>query len=151
MSIEAKLNELNLILEEPAPSNALFIPVSQSGNLLYTSGQVCRSNGKLLYAGKLGGSVTIEDGQKAAQQCILNCLSALQAHLGSLDKVKKIVKVVGFVQSDPDFADQPLVVNAASQLLLDLFGEKGQHARSAIGVNALPGNTAVEIEMIVEI
>lgn len=151
MSIEKRIQELNIKLEEMPPANIPFIPVNQSGNLVYTSGQVCVKEGKLISTGKLGAEVSIEEGQKAAEQCAINCLSVLQSHLGSLDKIKKVVKVLAFVQSSDDFKDQPVVVNAASELLLSIFGDKGKHARSAIGVNGLPSNASVEIEMIVEV
>lgn len=151
MSIEARLKELNITLEEQKPSDSKFIPVNQTGTLVFTSGQVCSRNGVLVSTGKLGSEVSIEEGQKAAEQSIIRCLSVLNDHLGDLNKVKKIVKVLGFVQSADDFYDQPQVMNAASDLLMDVFGEKGKHARSAIGVNSLPSNASVEIEMIVEI
>lgn len=151
MSIEAKLKELNITLEEPTPNTSRFIPVNQSGNLVYTSGQVCTSYGELVSTGKLGSEVSVEQGQKAAEQSIIRCLSVLKDHLGDLDKIKKVVKLLAFVQSADDFYDQPKVINAASDLLTNVFGEKGAHARSAIGVNTLPNNASVEIEMIVEI
>lgn len=151
MSIEAKLKELDIVLEEGSPSDLPFIPVIQTGNLVFTSGQVCRRNGELLFTGKVGEDVTIVDGQQAAEQCIINCLSVLQEHLGSLDRIKKVVKVLGFVQGADNFKEQPTVINAASELLISIFGEKGKHARSAIGVNGLPADTSVEIEIIVEV
>lgn len=151
MSIEAKLKELGIVLEKGSTSDLPFIPVIQTGNLVFTSGQVCRRDGELLFTGKVGEHVSIEGGQQAAKQCIVNCLSVLQEDLGSLDRIKRVVKVLGFVQSADNFKEQPTVINAASELLLSIFGEKGKHARSAIGVNGLPGDTPVEIEVIVEI
>ncbi|MFD1929232.1 RidA family protein [Sporosarcina siberiensis] len=151
MSIEKRIKELNIKLEEVKSTNIPFIPVNQGGNLLFTSGQVCIKEGKLISTGKLGGLVSIEEGQKSAEQCVVNCLSVLKSHLGDLDKIKKVVKVLAFVQSTEDFKNQPVVVNAASELILSIFGEKGKHARSAVGVNGLPSNASVEIEMIVEI
>src|SRR5699024_2378047 len=133
------------------PTKASYIPVNQTGNIVFTSGQVCMRDGKLVAAGKVGSEVTIEEAQRAAEQCIINCLSVLKTHLGSLRRITKVIKVLGFVQSADDFTDQPLVINAASDLLTTVFGEKGDHARSAIGVNGLPGNASVEIEIIVEI
>lgn len=151
MSIEARLKELNITLEEPTPNTSRFIPVNQTGNLIYTSGQVCARNGELVSTGKLGSEVSLEQGQKAAEQSIIRCLSVLKDHLGDLNKIKKVVKVLAFVQSADDFYDQPQVINAASDLLTEVLGEKGAHARSAVGVNTLPNNASVEIEMIVEI
>lgn len=151
MSVEARLKELNITLEEAQPSANKFVPVNQTGNLLYTSGQVCAKDGVLVSTGKLGSEVSVEDGQKAAEQCMIRCLSVLKDHLGDLDKIKKVVKVLGFVQSADDFYDQPAVMNGASDLLHAVFGEKGKHARAAIGSNALPNNASVEVEIIVEI
>ncbi|MBD1382025.1 RidA family protein [Metabacillus arenae] len=151
MSIEARIKELNIVLQEVNTPKFSYIPVNQTGNLVYTSGQDCRVNGELILKGKLGKDLTIEEGQKAARQCVINCLSVLKWHLGSLDRVKKIVKLLGFVQSEEGFKDQPYVMNGASDLLIDVFGEKGKHARSAIGTNELPFDTPVEIEIIVEV
>ncbi|MHA6259922.1 RidA family protein [Sporosarcina sp. CAU 1771] len=151
MSIEKRISELGIHLEVVELDDMPILSVIQSGNLLFTSGQVCIKEGKLISTGKLGTIVSIEEGRKAAEQCIVNCLSVLKSHLGNLDKIKKVVKVLAFVQSEDDFQDQPIVVNAASELLIAIFGNNGQHARSAIGVNALPGNASVEIELIVEI
>lgn len=149
--IEARLNELGIILPEAPKPGAIYLPARQTGNLVYTSGQDCRINGKLLYEGKLGTDLTIEQGKEAARQAIINSLAVLKDFLGDLDKVVKIVKLLGFVNSAPGFVDQPLVINGASELLEQVFGEAGKHARSAIGVNELPWNTPVEIEMIVEV
>ncbi|WP_408011442.1 RidA family protein [Pseudalkalibacillus sp. A8] len=151
MSIEDRLQELGITLEEVKTPKFSYVPVTQVGNLVYTSGQDCRVNGELILEGKLGRELTVEDGKKAARQCAINCLSVIKWHLGSLDKVKKIVKVLGFVQSNDEYKDQPFVMNGASDLFLEIFGEKGKHARSAIGTNELPFNTPVEIEIIAEI
>jgi enamine deaminase RidA (YjgF/YER057c/UK114 family) len=151
MSIEQKLAELNIVLPAVAEPKFCFVPVNQTGNLVYTSGQDCRVNGELIYKGKLGKELTIEEGQAAARQCMINCLAVLKWHLGSLDKIKKVVKVLGFVNSAPGFSDQPYVMNGASELLVEVFGEKGKHARSAIGTNELPFDTPVEVEIIVEV
>jgi|SRR5699024_1720467 len=132
-------------------ANVSFIPVRAVGNLLFLSGQTCRKDGEMLYTGKVGKEITVDEGKKAAEQCILNALTHLKDYLGSLDQVKNIIKVNGFVQTADDFTEQGVVMNAASELLLKTFGDRGQHARSAIGVASLPGNSAVEIEMIVEI
>ncbi|MBL4954724.1 RidA family protein [Neobacillus sp. YIM B02564] len=151
MSIENRLEDLGIKLEEVKTPKFSYTPVTQVGNLVYTSGQDCRVNGELILEGKLGRELTIEEGKQAARQCAINCLSVLKWHLGSLDKIKKVVKVLGFVQSHDEFKDQPYVMNGASDLFLEVFGEKGKHARSAIGANELPFNTPVEVEIIVEI
>lgn len=145
------LKELGITLPVPGEPKFSYIPCSRTGNLLYLSGQDCRINDVLMYEGKLGGELTIEQGQAAARQVIINCLGVMQAYLGNLDRVVKIVKMLGFVNSVPGFADQPYVMNGASNLLVEVFGEKGKHARSAIGTSDLPFHTPVEIELIVEI
>lgn len=150
--IEQRLQELGLVLPPSPQPRFTYIPCSQTGNLIYLSGQDCRdSNGKLIYEGKLGSDLTIEQGQEAARQTILNCLAVMKGYLGDLDRVVRIVKLLGFVNSAPGFADQPYVMNGASNLLVDVFGENGKHARSAIGTNELPFHTPVEIEIIAEI
>lgn len=129
-----------------------FIPVRQVGQLLFLSGQTCRKDGRMLFTGKVGKDLTTAEGEQAAKQCMKNLIEQLELYLGNLDQVKNIIKVNGFVQTDEYFTEQGIVMNAASQLLLKTFGnDRGQHARSAIGVESLPGNSAVEIEMIVEV
>lgn len=149
--IEQKLQELGITLPIPGEPKFSYIPCNQTGNLVYTSGQDCRIDGELMYTGKLGPDLTIEQGQEAARQTIINCLAVIKAHLGDLDRVVKIVKLLGFVNSAPGFADQPYVMNGASDLLVEVFGENGKHARSAIGTSELPFHTPVEIELIVEV
>jgi len=149
--IEKKLLELGITLPEASEPRFSYIPCNQTGKLLYLSGQDCRINGELMYQGKLGKELTIEQGQEAARQTIINCLAVLKAYLGDLDRVEKVVKLLGFVNSAPGFADQPYVMNGASDLLVEVFGEAGKHARSAIGTSELPFHTPVEIELIVEI
>ncbi|MEX2460430.1 MAG: RidA family protein [Paenibacillaceae bacterium] len=149
--IEQRLIELGIELPLAAKPKFSYTACNQTGNLLYLSGQDCRINGILMYEGKLGQNVTIEQGEQAAYQTIINCLAVMKEYLGDLDRVVKIVKMLGFVNSAPGFADQPIVINGASNLLLDVFGEKGKHARSAIGTSDLPFHTPVEIELIVEI
>lgn len=142
--IEKKIQKLGLQLPEvPAPMG-LYKPVNIYKTFLYTSGQDSR-----LYKGKVGVDLTIEEGQKAAQDSVLRCLASIKQEIGDLDKIDRIFKVLGFVNCEPEFGDQPKVINGASQLLIDIFGENGRHARSAIGSTALPGNAAVEIEMLV--
>lgn len=151
MSILDRIKELGYELP-PAPQPvATYIPAVRSGNLIFTSGVLPMKEGKLAFTGKIGGFENgIEHGYEAAKLCIINGLSVINDMVG-LDKVKRIVKVVGFVNSDSGFTDQPKVINGASDLLGEIFGEKGKHARSAVGVNTLPLNSSVEVEMIVEV
>ncbi|GIO05607.1 hypothetical protein J31TS6_16350 [Brevibacillus reuszeri] len=149
--IEQRLQELGITLPEPPPVAAIYVPAVTVGNLVYTSGNDCRVSGKLMFTGKLGQELTIEEGQLAARQTMINLLAVLKAHLGDLDKIERIVKLLAFVNSAPGFADQPYVINGASALLEEVFGEQGRHARSAIGTSELPFHTPVEIEMIVQI
>ncbi|CAM4110086.1 RidA family protein [Paenibacillus alkaliterrae] len=149
--IEQRLQELGITLPPSPESRFTYIPYNQTGNLIYLSGQDCRINGELMFEGKLGSDITIEQGQAAARQTIINCLAVMKGYLGDLDRVVKIVKMLGFVNSAPGFADQPYVMNGASDLLVAVFGENGKHARSAIGTSELPFHTPVEIELIVEV
>lgn len=149
--IEQRLQELGITLPEPPPVAAIYVPAVTVGNLVYTSGNDCRVSGKLMFQGKLGQDLTIEEGQLAARQTMINLLAVLKAHLGDLDKIERIVKLLAFVNSAPGFADQPYVINGASALVEEVFGEQGRHARSAIGTSELPFHTPVEIEMIVQI
>lgn len=150
--VDKRLDELGITLPaSPVPVAAYLPSVVFNGNLVYVSGQDCRKDGELLYKGKLGGELTVEQGIACARQSMCNCLAALKYSIGDLDKVKRIVKVLGFVASAPGFGEQPYVLNGASELLIDIFGEKGKHARAALGINELPFGTPVEIEMIVEL
>lgn len=151
MKIEAKIASLGIALPEQSEPKAMYIPVSRLGNALFVSGQVAFRDGVLLYPGKVGGNVTLEQAQEAARVCIVNMLSAVKAHVGNLDRIRKIVKVQAFVSSAEGFAEQHIVVNAASQLLFDVFGEAGRHARTAIGTNQLPMDASIEIEAIFEL
>ena len=151
MSILTQLSALGLKLPPPAPRGGLYQPVLQQGTLLYVSGQGPTREGVPVLTGRLG-SLTIAEGQEAARICALNALSAVQAYLGDLDRLERVVKILGFVASDDDFHEQPQVINGCSELLRDLLGEtRGVGARSAIGVNALPGNIPVEIEFVFEV
>jgi len=150
MSIEKRLAELGIILPETPRPIAAYVPAVSSGNLLFVSGQLCMVNGKLSHEGKLGREVSLEQGYEAARIAAINSLAIVKKELGSLDRVKRVVKVVGYVASEPDFYDQPKVINGASELLGEIFGDHGRHSRSAVGVNSLPLNTPVEIEVIVE-
>jgi len=149
--IEQRLQELGITLPPSPEPRFTYIPCNQTGKLIYLSGQDCRINGELMFEGKLGSDITIEQGQAAARQTIINCLAVMKGYLGDLDRVVKIVKMLGFVNSAPGFAEQPYVMNGASDLLVAVFGEKGKHARSAIGTSELPFHTPVEIELIVEV
>lgn len=149
--IEQKLQELGIVLGKVPTPVAEYVPAKTVGNLVYTSGCDCRINGKLMYEGKVGGDLTIEQGKEAARQVMINIIAVLKEHLGDLDRVKQVVKMLAFVNSADGFVEQPFVVNGASELLVEVFGEKGKHARSAISANELPFNTPVEIELIVEI
>lgn len=149
--IEERLIELDIVIPDSPNPAAVYVPAKRTGNLVYTSGQDCRKDGELLYSGKLGSSLTIEQGYEAARQTMINCLAVLQQEIGDLNKVKQIVKVLGFVNSAEGFVEQPYVINGASELLVEIFGERGKHARSAISANELPFNTPVEIEIIVEL
>ena len=149
--IETKLKELGITLPTPPAKGGLYTPVMEFGDhLLYCSGCGPQVNGTSI-DGKLGKDLSVEQGQEAAYRCMLNLLANLNAKLGYLDRIKRFVKVLAFVNSTDDFVQQPQVVNGGSQLLLDLFGEeRGLPARTAMGVNATPGNIAVEIEVLVE-
>jgi enamine deaminase RidA (YjgF/YER057c/UK114 family) len=150
MRIEQELEKLGFVLAAPKPL-ATYVPAVKVGNLVWTAGQGPNVDGKAMYTGKVGREVTEEEGYKAAQLCIVNCLACVKSVVGDLDKIERVVKLLGFVASVEGFTRQPWVINGASELLLKLFGEKGQHARSAIGTNQLPLDIPVEIEMIVQV
>lgn len=143
---EQRLQEVGLTLPEPRQAVGNYVGCVRTGNLIFTAGQ-----GTDEYRGKLGADVTIEVGYIAARQCMLNLLAVVKQELGELSKVGRIVKILGFVNSDPAFTDQPKVMDGASDLLVQVFGEKGKHGRSAVGMAQLPLNNAVEIEMILEV
>lgn len=149
--IEQLLEEKGIVLGEVPPAVATYVSAKQTGNLVYTSGNDCRINGVLMMTGKVGSDLTVEQGYEAARQVMINLLAVLKAHLGELDRITQVVKMLAFVNSAPGFVHQPYVVNGASDLLVELFGEKGKHARSAISANELPFDTPVEIELIVEV
>jgi enamine deaminase RidA (YjgF/YER057c/UK114 family) len=149
--IEQKINELGFTLPETVKPLAAYIPAIRTGDYVYTSGQVPFSGGELKYSGKIGSDLSVEEGQKAAELCALNGLSAVKGVIGDLNKIEQIVKVTVFVNSADGFTDQPKVANGASEFLGKIFGEAGKHVRSAVGVNELPVNSAVEVEMIVKV
>ena len=146
-SVEKKLASLGISLPTPATPIANYVPFVRSGNMLVVSGQLCfAADGNLVARGQLGGGVSMDDGQKAARACAVNLLAQLKAALGDLDKVTRVVRLGGFINSAPGFTDGPKVMNGASDLMVEVFGEKGRHARSTVGVAALPANAAVEVE-----
>lgn len=149
MSIEQRISQLGIELPPPPKPVAAYVPALAINDWVYTAGQLPIVNGSLMYQGKLGNEISIEDGKQAARICVINALSAIKNVIGSLDRIVQIVKVVGFVNSAPGFTQQPAVINGASELLKEIFNQKGEHARSAVGVAELPLNSAVEIELIV--
>jgi len=150
MNVHARLEELGIVLPQAAAPVASYVPVVIHGDLAFVSGQVSFVDGELL-KGRLGEDVSLEDGIKAARGCGLMILAQLAAALGSLDRVERVVKLGGFVNSTPDFTDQPKVVNGASDLMLEVFGDAGKHARAAVGVPSLPLGVAVEVDAVVAI
>lgn len=151
MDLTGRLAVLGLTLP-PAPAPvANYLPAVRSGNLVFTSGQLPLVDGELVFRGKIGLDLSLEEGQEAARICVLNALAAVVELLGRPDAIKRVVKLVGFVNSNPGFTQQPQVINGASQLLVDLMGEAGRHCRSAVGVGDLPLGAAVELEMILEV
>ena len=150
-SIDARLSELGIELPEAKAPLANYVPCVRTGNLLFVSGQVPLGANGLEFVGRCGSEYGIEEGRAAARLCALNILAQAKAALGSLDHVKRIVKVNGYVNSTPDFNDHPKVINGASDLFADVFGEAGRHARAAIGVANLPSGVAVEVEAVLEV
>lgn len=148
--VEQRLSELGLTLPQVATPAGAYLPAMISGNLVFTAGQIPLVEGKLMATGKLGAEITVEYGAEIAQRCALNALAAVKSVIGDLDRVKQIVKIVGFVSSVPEFTSQPAVINGASEFLQQVFGDAGKHARSAVGVSVLPLDAPVEIELIVE-
>ena len=150
-TIEARLKALDVDLPEAAAPAANYVPFVQTGNQLFISGQLPMADGKLQFTGKLGADVSLEDGKAAAKLCAINLLAQAKAATGDLEKVLRLVKIVGFVNSTGDFTDQPQVINGASDFLVEAMGDKGRHARSAVSAGSLPFGAAVEIEAIFEI
>ena len=148
---EIKLTNLGLKLPDIPIPLAAYIPAKQAGKLVFTAGQLPMVNGELISKGLLGQDVEIEEAKNAARVCTLNALAAIKGVIGDLDRIKQVVRVVGYVASIPTFTQQPAIVNGASELLLEIFGEKGKHARSAVGMAVLPLNASVEIELTVEV
>src|ERR1700712_803924 len=151
-TVEQKLAAQGITLHEPAAPVANYVGFVRTGNLLFVSGQVCvNPEGKLIAKGKLGAGVTVEQGNAAARGCAINLLAQIKAALGDLDKVVRVVRLGGFVNSAPDCVDGPKVLNGASDLMVAAFGDKGRHARTTVGVASLPGDAAVEVEGIFEV
>ena len=150
-AVEGRLQTMGFELPPPPTPVAAYLPTVRTGNLVFVSGQVPREQGTLKYRGHVGGELSLEDGRAAARICALNALAAVKQEIGELDRVSRIVKLTGYVASAVGFTDQPKVVDGASVVLNELFGEKGKHARAAVGVNELPLGVAVELEMIVEV
>lgn len=151
-TIERRLAQLGVTLPTPASPIANYVPFVRTGNTLIISGQLCFGvDGKLVAKGQLGGGVSIEDGQKAARTCVVNLLAQLKVALGDLDKVVRVIRLGGFINSAPGFNDGPKVMNGASDLMVEVFGDKGRHARTTVGVSALPLEAAIEIEGLFEV
>ena len=151
VTYEKRIKELGIKLPEVPKPVAAYIPAKKVDNLVFCSGQGPVKEGKFVYVGKVDSEMTIEEGYKAARICALNCLAAVKSLVGDLDKIDEIVQVRGFVNSAPNFERQPEVINGASEFLEQIFGEKGKHARCALGTSNLPGNITVELEMIVKV
>ena len=149
--VEDKLNAMGLTVPVPPPPGGNYIPARRTGNVVFLSGVTPSRPDGTAFKGKLGRDLTVEEGYAAAQNCALKLLANLKKEIGDLDKVTKVIKLLGMVNSDPDFTQPPAVVNGCSDLLVEVLGEKGRHARSAVGLATLPGGVAVEIEMIVEV
>ena len=151
MRIEKRLAELGLELPSPPVPVGNYLPAARVGNLVFTSGQTARIDGVRRYVGVVGQEVSEPDAYLSARDAMLNCLACVKQAAGSLDRVKRVVKVTGFVNAGRDFAAQPAAVDGASDLLEQLWGDAGRHARSAIGLSSLPSNVSVEVELIVEV
>lgn len=148
---EDKLKEMGLTIPDPSPPGGNYIPARRTGNVVFLSGVTPSRPDGTPFKGKLGRDMDVDEGYAAAQNCALKLLCNLKGEIGDLDKVTKVIKLLGMVNSDPDFTQPPAVVNGCSDLLVEIFGDKGRHARSAVGLSTLPGGVAVEIEMIVEV
>lgn len=150
--IDQRLAELKIELPNAAAPMANYVPAVRTGNLLFVSGQVCQWNGERRFTGKLGAEISLDDGKQAARLCALNLLAQTKRFLdGDLDRVVRVVRLGGFVNAAPGFTEQPQVVNGASDLMVEVFGDAGRHARAAVGVGSLPGGAAVEVDAIFEV
>jgi len=151
MSFDEKLKKLGIELPVPSKPVASYVPALTIDNFIYVSGQLPIKNGKLIFKGKLGKELSVEDGYKVAEICAINILAQLKAKLGTLDKIEQIIKVEGYVASVPEFTEHSKVINGASDLFLKIFGEKGKHTRIAVGMASLPLNAPVEISLVAKI
>ena len=151
MHYEARIEELGLVIPELPPAAGSYVPAVQSGSLVFCSGQGPYRDGSFVHLGQVGGDLTLEQGYESARIAALNCLAEIRSVIGSLNRIRRIVQLRGFVNCTSDFFDQPKVINGASDLLLEIFGENGRHARCALGTSSLPLNTPVEVEMVVEV
>ncbi len=150
--IDARLEELGIALPEPAAPVANYVPAVRTGNLIFVSGQVPVEGGQFKHVGKIGADLSVEDGQAAARLCGINIIAQLKKALGGdLDRVVRVVKLGGFVNSAPDFTQQPQVINGVSDLMVEVFGDKGRHARAAVSAGALPAGVSVEVDAVVEV
>lgn len=149
--IDNVLLSLGIHLPVPPAAAGSYVPVVVSGKLAFVSGQIPLVGKEIKFKGKVGKDMTIEEGQEAAKLCMINCLAQLNAFLGGLDRISRIVKVTGFVNCDASFTDHPKVINGASDLLVKVFGENGRHARAAVGMSSLPLDSAVEVELVAEL
>ena len=148
--IDDRLNELSIKIPIPPSPAGSYIPVVTTGNLAFVSGQIPMKEGKIIFEGKVPEKQSLESAREAAKICVINGLAQLKTNLGSLDKITKFIRISGFVNSNPEFTEQPKVINAASDLLVEIFGDMAKHSRIAVGVASLPLNSTVEIDMIVE-
>ncbi|PAB59856.1 RidA family protein [Anaeromicrobium sediminis] len=151
MEIEKRLEELNIKLPPCPPPAAVYVSAVLSDDFVFVAGQTPKDGTELIYKGKVGRDLSVQDGYNAARVCVLRSISAIKSIIGDLDKIERIVKVTGYVNCCDDFEKHPLVINGASELLEKVFGERGKHARVAVGTNSLPGNAAVEVEIIVKV
>ena len=150
MKIAEKISKLGIVLPEPPTPVAAYVPAVQTGDLIFISGQLPFVDGALAFKGTVGGDVTLEQAQEAAKVSAINCLAVINSQV-DLDKIVRVVKLTGYVASSPDFYEQPQVINGASNLLVEIFGDAGKHSRAAVGVAALPMGAPVEVEMIVQV
>jgi len=151
MDIESKLKDLGIVIPEIAKPLAAYVPGLIAGDFVYISGQLPAKDGKILYSGSIGQDLSIAEGKTASRLAVVNCLAVLKSCLDSWSSLLRIVKITGYIQCEKDFHDQAMVLNGASELLEQIFGERGKHARAAVGVHALPLNAACEVEMIAQI
>jgi len=151
LTIDEKLKQQNIVLPRIPNESGNYVLAKQYGNLIYLSGVTCKFNGEIQFKGKVGEEITLEEGYEAARLCALNNLAVIKSIVGDLNRVNQVIKLVGYVNCNSDFGKIPQVIDGASDLLIDLFGERGKHARCAVGVNTLPGTASVETDLIVEI